>query len=73
MSDIDNDDIRRLDGGLLLVFQTLSRTRQTTATAVRLGLSQSAVSQALGRLRDIYADPLFLRRPHGLEPTARAR
>ena len=72
MSDIDDDDIRRLDGGLLLVFRELCRRGQTTAVAAHLGLSQSAVSHALARLRDIFRDPLFLRRPHGLEPTARA-
>jgi DNA-binding transcriptional LysR family regulator len=41
--------------------------------AAHLGLSQSAVSHALGRLRDVFGDPLFLRRPHGLEPTPRAQ
>jgi len=73
VSDIDNDDIRRLDGGLLLVFRELCRRGRTTAAAAHLGLSQSAVSHALGRLRDVFGDPLFLRRPHGLEPTPRAQ
>jgi len=73
VSDIDNDDIRRLDGGLLLVFRELCRRGRTTAVAAHLGLSQSAVSHALSRLRDIFSDPLFLRRPHGLEPTPRAQ
>jgi LysR family transcriptional activator of mexEF-oprN operon len=72
MPDIIERDIRRLDGGLLLIFRELIRTRRTTAAAARLGLSQSAVSHCLGRLRDVFADPLFLRRPHGLEPTPRA-
>jgi LysR family transcriptional activator of mexEF-oprN operon len=72
MSDIDEDDIRRIDGGLLLVFRELCRRGQTTAVAAHLGLSQSAVSHALARLRDLFGDPLFSRRPHGLEPTARA-
>jgi len=72
MSDIDTNNIRRLDGGLLLVFRGLLRGRQTTAVARDLGLSQSAVSHALQRLRDLFEDPLFIRRPHGLEPTRRA-
>jgi DNA-binding transcriptional LysR family regulator len=72
MPDIDLDDIRRIDGGLLLVFRELCRRGQATAVAAHLGLSQSAVSHALARLRDLFGDPLFLRRPHGLEPTARA-
>ena len=72
MSDIDLNNIRRLDGGLLLVFRGLLRRRQTTAVARELGLSQSAVSHALTRLRDLFDDQLFVRRPHGLEPTRRA-
>jgi DNA-binding transcriptional LysR family regulator len=73
MSDIGSIDIRRLDGGLLLVFRGLLRRRQTTAVARDLGLSQSAVSHALTRLRDLFGDPLFVRRAHGLEPTRRAQ
>ena len=38
-----------------------------------MGLTQPAVSHALKRLRNLYGDPLFLRRAHGLEPTALAR
>lgn len=72
MSDIDTNDIRRLDGGLLLVFRGLLRRRRTTAVAQELGLSQSAVSHALTRLRELFDDPLFVRRSHGLEPTQRA-
>jgi DNA-binding transcriptional LysR family regulator len=72
MGDIDLNNIRRLDGGLLLVFRGLLRRRRTTAVAEELGLSQSAVSHALTRLRDLFGDPLFIRRPHGLEPTRRA-
>ena len=72
MSDIDANNIRRLDGGLLRVLRGLLRRRRTTAVAEDLGLSQSAVSHALTRLRDIFDDPLFIRRPHGLDPTRRA-
>jgi DNA-binding transcriptional LysR family regulator len=73
MSDIDINNIRRLDGGLLLVFRALFQFEQTTLAADRLGLSQPAVSHALARLRDIFEDPLFERLPHGLRPTRRAR
>jgi DNA-binding transcriptional LysR family regulator len=72
MSDIDTNNIRRLDGGLLLIFRELLIHRRTGAAADALGLSQSAVSHALKRLRDIIGDPLFIRRSHGLEPTRRA-
>jgi len=72
MSDIDLNDIRRLDGALLLTLRELLRERSTTRAAERLGLSQSAVSHALSRLRELFGDPLFVRQPHGLEPTRHA-
>lgn len=67
-----NVDLRRLDMGLLLVFAETMRLRRLTAVAGRLGQTQSAISHALARLRDLTGDPLFLRRPYGVEPTARA-
>jgi LysR family transcriptional activator of mexEF-oprN operon len=72
MSDFDLNQIRRLDGGLLLVFRELLRTGRASLVAERLGLSQSAISHALSRLRDLFQDQLFVRRPHGFEPTRRA-
>lgn len=57
---------------LLLVFLGLVRHRKALAVADELGLTQSAISQAVKRLRDIFGDELFLRRPHGMEPTATA-
>lgn len=57
---------------MLLVFLGLLRHRKAVAVADELGLTQSAISQALRRLRDVFGDPLFLRRPHGMEPTATA-
>src|SRR5215813_14937949 len=72
MSDFDQNKIRRLDGGLLLVFRELLRTGRASVAAERLGLSPSAISHALTRLREVFDDPLFIRRPHGFEPTRRA-
>lgn len=72
MYDIGMDDIRRLDPQTLLVFESLLETRSTTLSAARLNLSQSAVSGALKRLREIFDDPLFERHSRGLRPTARA-
>ena len=64
--------IRQLDFSLLLIARSLLRHRRTTETARELGLSQSAISHALGRLRQAFGDELFVRRPHGLEPTRHA-
>src|SRR5262249_36835394 len=72
MSDIKKPDIRKLAGNLLRVSRELARTRRTTEAAQRLRVTQSTVSHALARLRDVFDDPLFVRRPHGLEPTPRA-
>ncbi len=70
--ELDLNDIRRLDGGLLLVFRELLAQRRATDVALRLNLSQSAVSHALARLRLMFNDPLFIRLSHGFEPTQRA-
>jgi DNA-binding transcriptional LysR family regulator len=72
MSDFDHLKIRRLDGGLLLIFRELMIRRRATAVAGHLGLSPAAISHALVRLRDLFGEPLFIRRSHGLEPTRRA-
>jgi DNA-binding transcriptional LysR family regulator len=64
-------DIKRIDVSLLLILRELARERRTTVVANRLGLSQSGVSHALARLRDVLKDSLFVRRSNGLEPTAR--
>ncbi len=72
MTDFDKNKIRRLDGALLLIFRELLRRRRATEVAEHLGLSPSAISHALTRLRDLFDDQLFIRKPHGLEPTRRA-
>jgi len=70
MSDFDRTKLRRLDLTVLLVFLGLMRSRKAADVARELGLTQSSISHALGRLRDVFGDPLFLRRPHGMEPTS---
>jgi DNA-binding transcriptional LysR family regulator len=47
--------------------------QSATIAAARLHVSQSAVSHSLQRLRALLGDQLFVRRPHGLVPTRRAR
>ncbi|HEY3797971.1 MAG TPA: LysR substrate-binding domain-containing protein [Caulobacteraceae bacterium] len=72
MAEFDQLQIRKLDGGLLLIFHELLARRRASAVARQLGLSPSSISHALTRLRDVFRDPLFVRRSHGLEPTQRA-
>jgi DNA-binding transcriptional LysR family regulator len=61
--------LKGLDLNLLLVFEALYDTRSVSRAGLRLGLSQSATSHALGRLRDACRDELFLRMPGGMTPT----
>ena len=58
-----------LDLNLLAVFQEVYRERQISSAAKRLGLSQSAVSNALARLRRAFGDELFVRTAAGMQPT----
>jgi DNA-binding transcriptional LysR family regulator len=73
MNEFDSVQIRKLDGGLLLIFRELMARRRASDVAQHLGLSPSAISHALGRLRDLFGEPLFIRRSHGLEPTQKAQ
>jgi len=65
-------DLSRVDLNLLVVFETVLEERHVGRAAARLTLSASAVSHGLGRLRQLLNDPLFLRTPKGVVPTARA-
>jgi len=62
-----------IDLNLLSVFQDVYRERQISAAARRLGLTQSAVSNALARLRRTFGDELFVRTAHGMQPTPLAQ
>lgn len=66
-------DIRTLDLNLLKTLDALLDERSVTRAAARLSLTQPAVSGMLNRLRDYFDDPLFIRAPHGIVPTARAQ
>lgn len=72
MSEYNINKIRKLDGGLLLVFRELVECQNATEVARKLSLSPSAISHSLTRMRTLFGDPLFVRKPHGLVPTARA-
>lgn len=65
-------DLSRIDLNLLVLFETVLRERHVGRAAARLNLSPSAVSHGLGRLRRLLEDPLFLRNPKGVVPTAAA-
>jgi len=60
------------DLNLLIVFDAVMQERNVTRAGGRIGLSQPAVSHALGRLRYMLKDELFIRTPEGMMPTPRA-
>lgn len=72
MTDIIENDFRRLDLNLLLVFRALMQERSVTRAAQRLFLGQPAISGALKRLRAALGDDLFVRTSRGVTPTPRA-
>ena len=64
--------LNKLDLNLLRVFDAVMEDRSVLRASQRICLSQSAVSHALARLREMLDDELFIRTPGGMQPTARA-
>ncbi len=64
--------ISNLDIKTLTIFSTVMRLRNLSHAALRLGLTQPAISQALSRLRKHFGDALMVRTGRGMEPTPRA-
>lgn len=59
------------DLNLLVAFEALYQERHVSRAAARIGLSQSSMSHALKRLRDLFGDSLFDRRGGAMIPTTR--
>ena len=64
--------IESTDLNLLLVLHTVLTERNVARAAQRLHVTPSAVSNALARLRDLFGDPLVIRKARGIVPTPRA-
>ncbi|MFM0482891.1 LysR substrate-binding domain-containing protein [Paraburkholderia strydomiana] len=62
----------RIDLNLLRVFDAVFEDRNLALAGKRLNLSQSAISHALARMREVVGDDLFVRTARGMEPTVRA-
>jgi DNA-binding transcriptional LysR family regulator len=65
-------DYAGFDLNLIVAFDALIAERHVTRAAIRIGLTQPAMSAALSRLRKATGDELFVRGPNGLAPTPRA-
>lgn len=71
--DMNEIDISKADLNLLKIFEALYDEGSASRAATRLGVTQSAVSAALRRLRTLYGDALFQRTGRGLAPTLLAQ
>jgi len=68
-----HDALAGVDLNLVLALDALLAERHVTRAAARLGITQSAASHALARLRDVLGDPLLVRGARGaMIPTPRA-
>ena len=65
-------EIHKFDLNLLKVFEALMEERSVTRAGARLGVTQSAVSHALNKMREALGDTLFVSEPKGMYPTPRA-
>src|SRR5262245_26790858 len=65
-------NLRAVDLNLLVALDALLTERHVSRAAVRIGLSQPAMSSALSRIRALFRDDILVRTPHGMEPTPRA-
>ena len=66
-------DYLGLDGNTLRTFLTVLEEASVSKAAIRLGVSQSAVSHTLDKLRLAFDDSLFVRDGRGIIPTAKTQ
>lgn len=72
MNEIHAPGLAAIDLNLFVAFDALAKERSVTRAAARLGVTQSAMSHTLRRLRDVTADPLLVKGRSGLQLTPRA-
>ncbi|MCA9649847.1 MAG: LysR family transcriptional regulator [Myxococcales bacterium] len=65
-------DVGDIDLNLLKALDALLREGSVSRAAARLGIGQPAASHALGRLRELFGDPLLVRTGRRMSPTPRA-
>jgi DNA-binding transcriptional LysR family regulator len=66
------EQLARIDLNLVVAFDALARECNVTRAAEHVGVTQSAMSHALRRLRDLLGDPLLVRGQAGMLLTPRA-
>ena len=73
MNNLDGLGVLSLDGRSLQVFLAVLETGSVTAAAAKLGVTQSAISHTLEKLRGLLNDPLFVKSGRGVVATAHAQ
>ena len=66
-------DYLGLDGNALKTFLTVLDENSVSKAAIKLNVSQSAISHTLDKLRDAFDDPLFVRDGRGIVPTEKGK
>lgn len=69
---VDAPEVSLIEVRLLRLFEAIYATRSVTRAAEHLGQSQPTVSIGLGKLREQFLDPLFVRTSVGMQPTPQA-
>ena len=72
MWNMSKSDYYGIDGHTLKTFLTVLEEGAVTKAAGKIGVTQSAVSHTLDKLRVIFEDPLFVRDGRGIAPSAKA-
>jgi DNA-binding transcriptional LysR family regulator len=72
IADATPEQLAKVDLNLLVAFDALARERSVTRAAHRVGVTQSAMSHALRRLRELLEDQLLVRGHGGMVLTPRA-
>lgn len=64
--------MRNQELNLIYVFSAIMTERSVTRAADSLAMTQPAVSNAISRMRQVWKDPLFVRKGRHIEPTSYA-
>jgi DNA-binding transcriptional LysR family regulator len=65
-------NLRGIDLNLMVIFEAVMAEKSIAGAARSVGMTPSALSHALSRLRRTFNDPLIERKPSGMVPTQRA-
>ncbi|GAB3309580.1 LysR family transcriptional regulator [Haliea atlantica] len=70
---MNSPQLHKVDLNLLVALQVMLQECSVSRAARRLHITQPAMSRTLGRLRELFDDPLFTRSSGGMQPSPRAR